>query len=120
MDAGIYSNCVEQDGNNNNNNNGEQGGQEEFDLQEATECARLDVDEEAAQYYAYNNANGQQQQGQYNYDGQQQYNQQANQGEASLQYLIRCKVSLKCLAELIAHHIRFVSLFSRFYRPNSS
>ena len=93
MDAGIYSNCVEQDGNN-NNNNGEQGGQEQFDLQEATECARLDVDEEAAQYYAYNNANGQQQQqGQYNYDGQQQqYNQQANQGEASsLQYLIRCK-----------------------------
>ena len=82
MDAGIYSNCVEQDGNNNNNNNGEQGGQE-FDLQEASECARLDVDEEAAQYYAYNNANGQQQQqqGQYNYDGQQQYNQQANQGE---------------------------------------
>lgn len=49
-DAGIYSQCVDQD---NQNNNGQQG--DDFQVEEALECARLDVDEDAANYYAYQN-----------------------------------------------------------------
>ncbi|EJK74108.1 hypothetical protein THAOC_04242 [Thalassiosira oceanica] len=44
--------CMEDD-QNQDQGEGQQG--EEFDLQEAMECRRLDVDEEAAQYYAYQN-----------------------------------------------------------------
>jgi len=55
MTAGIYELCVDQD--QQNNNNGEQ--EEEFELEDALECAQLDIDEDAANYYAYqNNANG--------------------------------------------------------------
>jgi len=42
--------CMENDNNNNNN-----GQQEEFELEEAVECMELEVDEDAAQYYAYEN-----------------------------------------------------------------
>lgn len=42
-----------EDDQNQDQGEGQQG--EEFDLQEAMECRRLDVDEEAAQYYAYQN-----------------------------------------------------------------
>jgi len=65
MNAGIYNQCVDQD---NQNNNGQQG--EDFELEEALECTQLDVDEDAANYYAYqnggngNNANN----GNYNYN----------------------------------------------------
>ena len=57
------SQCIEQDG---ENANGQQ--EEEFDLQQAAECGRLDVDEEAAQYYAYQNG---QSNNQYNNQNQQ-------------------------------------------------
>mmetsp|Transcript_16235 Transcript_16235/g.29459 ORF Transcript_16235/g.29459 Transcript_16235/m.29459 type:complete len:439 (-) Transcript_16235:240-1556(-) len=53
MTAGIYDQCVEQD--NQNNNNGQQ--EEEFEIQDALECAQLEIDEDAAQYYNYNNQN---------------------------------------------------------------
>lgn len=57
---GIYDQCVEQDnqnnnGNNNNGNNGQQ--EEEFQLEEVLECARLDVDEDAVNYDNYQNGN---------------------------------------------------------------
>lgn len=48
--AGIYNQCVEQD---NQNDNGQQ--EEEFEIEEALECAQLEVDEDAANYYAYQN-----------------------------------------------------------------
>lgn len=51
--ANLYEQCADKDGNNGNNN------EEEFDIQEATECARLDIDEDAAAAYAYNNNGGQ-------------------------------------------------------------
>ena len=79
VNAGLYDQCAEQDENNNNNNNqnGQQG--EEFELQEALECRRLEIDEEAAQYYAYQNNGNQNMNGQYyNQNGQQQQQQQAN------------------------------------------
>jgi len=54
------------DGNNNQNNNG----QEQFQLEEAVECRELDVDDEALQYYYYQqNGSGNQYQ---NYNGGQQ------------------------------------------------
>ena len=60
--------------NNNNNNNNNNGVQ--FNLQEAVECRELDVDNDALQYYYYNqgvNANQQQYYyGQQNNNGQQQ------------------------------------------------
>ena len=67
--AGLYDQCADKD-NDNNNNNG--NGEEEFDLQEASECARLDIDEEAAQYYAYQNGG----QNQYYNGGQNNQNNQ--------------------------------------------
>lgn len=54
ISAGIYDQCVEQDQDNNNNGQDEQ----EFDLQEAMQCINLEIDEEAAQYYAYNQNGG--------------------------------------------------------------
>ena len=75
VNAGLYDQCTEQDENNNNNQNGQQG--EEFELQEALECSNLEVDEEAAQYYAYQNNGNQNANGQYyNQNGQQQQQQQ--------------------------------------------
>jgi hypothetical protein len=59
--AGIYDQCVEQD---NQNNNGQQ--EEEFELQDALECAKLEIDENAAQYYNYGNQNN----GNYNQNNQ--------------------------------------------------
>lgn len=55
MSAGLYDQCADQD---NNQDNGQQQG-EEFDLKEAMECRRLEIDEQAAQYYGGygNNAN---------------------------------------------------------------
>jgi len=67
MSAGLYDQCVEEDQNNNNNNNGQQ--EEEFELERALECGKLEIDEEAAQYYAYKNGNQQQY---YNQQQQQQ------------------------------------------------
>ena len=64
------SQCIEQD--EENNGNGQQ--EEEFDLQEAAECGRLDVDEEAAQYYTYQN-------------GGQNYNQYNNQSQQNVEFV---------------------------------
>ena len=75
------SQCIEQDG---ENANGQQ--EEEFDLQQAAECGRLDVDEEAAQYYAYQNG---QSYNQYNNQNQQNVeNQSQNQNLINIHYLI--------------------------------
>ena len=64
------SQCIKQD--EENNGNGQQ--EEEFDLQEAAECGRLDVDEEAAQYYTYQN-------------GGQNYNQYNNQNQQNVEFV---------------------------------
>ena len=81
--AGLYSQCVEEDQQQNNGNDNGQNQGEEFDLQEAMECQRLDVDQEAAQYYNYQNGGGNNNQAQqYNYQGQNgnyNYNQQQEQ-----------------------------------------
>lgn len=47
--------CFDNEGGNNNNGNGNY--QEQFNLEEAMECRKLEVDEEAIQYYMYNNGN---------------------------------------------------------------
>lgn len=75
--AGVYDLCVEQDNDNNNNN----GQQEEFDLQEAMECRKLEIDEDAAQYYAYNGANG------YN-NGQNNYYNGNNNGQQDVEFFV--------------------------------
>ena len=55
-------------GNNNNNNQNNRNGQN-FDLQEALECRRLEVDEQALQYYMYKNGGmGNNAQNYYNYN----------------------------------------------------
>ncbi|KAL3765449.1 hypothetical protein ACHAWO_011531 [Cyclotella atomus] len=67
--------CGEQNqNNNNNNNNGQQ--QQQFNLQEALECRRLEVDDEALQYYMYQNGGSNQMQNMqyYQQGGQQQQN----------------------------------------------
>lgn len=68
-----------EDNRNENNNNGQQ--QMEFNLEDAAECRKLEIEEEALQAYYYQNYqgnNGQQAQG-YNY-----YGQQGGQGEMGL------------------------------------
>mmetsp|Transcript_49400 Transcript_49400/g.105003 ORF Transcript_49400/g.105003 Transcript_49400/m.105003 type:complete len:414 (-) Transcript_49400:137-1378(-) len=62
ISAGIYDQCVEQD---NQNNNGQQ--EDEFELEEALECSQLEVDEDAANYYAYQNGDNN---GNYNQNNQ--------------------------------------------------
>jgi len=82
ISAGIYDQCVEQD---NNNNNG--GQEDEFELEEALECAQLDIDEDAAQYYMNNNQNGNGNGNNYNgnnYNGN--YNQ--NGGEQEMDFFV--------------------------------
>lgn len=83
--AGIYDACVEQD-NQNNNNGGQE--EEEFDLQEAMECRNLEIDEDAAQYYAYsgNNNNGGNQNG---YNGQNgNYYNGNNNGQQDVEFFV--------------------------------
>jgi hypothetical protein len=66
-----------QGGNNNNNQNKNQ-----FNLQEALECRRLEVDEQALQYYMYKNGGGMGNNAQnyYNYN----YNQNRNNNKMEL------------------------------------
>lgn len=69
VDAGL--DYCEENNNNNNNNNGQQ--MEEFQLEDAAECRKLEIDEEALAayfYQNYQNNNGGGQNG-YNYYGQQ-------------------------------------------------
>ena len=55
--------------NNNNNNNQNNRNGQNFDLQEALECRRLEVDEQALQYYMYKNGGmGNNAQNYYNYN----------------------------------------------------
>lgn len=77
MNAGIYEQCVEQD---NQNNNGQQ--EDEFELEEALECANLDIDEDAMQYYMYNNNDGNN--NNYNYNG----NNNNNNGQQELELFV--------------------------------
>lgn len=66
--AGLSDVCEEQGGQNNNNNNG----QYQFNLQEAVDCSRLEIDESvAAQYYNYGQNDG--------YNNYNNYNQNNNQ-----------------------------------------
>ena len=64
-----------QGGNNQNQNNGQQ-----FDLQEALECRRLEVDEQAMQYYMYKNGGGMNNNAQNYYN----YNQAQNNNKMEL------------------------------------
>jgi len=52
--AGLTEQCAQQEGQNNNNNNGQTM---QFNLQEAVECRRLEVDEDAAAYAYGSNVN---------------------------------------------------------------
>jgi hypothetical protein len=80
-DEACEANCYYQAGldycGNNNNQNQNQNGQYQFNLQEAVECRRLEVDDEALQYYLYQNggANNMQNMQYYQQGGQQQNNQ---------------------------------------------
>jgi len=79
MNAGIYSQCVDQD---NQNNNGQQG--EDFELEEVLECAKLDVDEDAANYYAYQNGGNGNNANNDNYN----YNQNQNNQQQEMEFLV--------------------------------
>ncbi|KAL7524420.1 hypothetical protein ACHAXR_000565, partial [Thalassiosira sp. AJA248-18] len=81
VNAGLYEQCADNDGDNNNNNNGQQ--EEEFELEEALECGRLEIDEEAAQYYAYGQNGGNQQN---YYNGQQQNGN--NNGQQDVEFFV--------------------------------
>lgn len=75
INAGIYDQCVEND---NQNNNGQQ--EEEFELEEALECAELEVDEDAANYYAYQNGG--------NGDNGNYYNNGQNNQQQEMQFFV--------------------------------
>ena len=80
--AGLdYCGEQQQQQNNQNNQNGQQQ-QQQFDLQEAMECRRLEVDDEAMQYYLYQNGgNNQMNNMQYYQQGGQQQNNGQNRME---------------------------------------
>ena len=57
----------------NNNNNGNNNNKNQFNLQEALECRKLEVNDDALQYYYYNQGNNYNNYNQYNRDGKMEF-----------------------------------------------